>query len=339
MLGIVVWGIAVTARRAARDLERQRARLVERAEQLQGQAARAKDPRRAQLRSEAERLRDAARRFWRASPLPLVLAGLVYAMGLVPAAIFWRNCLVAVGQRVPMADVWWAYVYGNLGKYIPGKAMVLVLRVAELARYGVLKTTVILTIFMETLTLMAVGGALAGLCLIVLGIDWRWTLLSVGLVVAAGLPTHPVLLRCLLPRLQGGVDSETLSRWTRRITWRLMAQGWGLMLATWLLWGASLTVILSSLPLAEVADVPWWRLWLAGQAACGLAVVLGFVSLVPGGAGVRELVLSVVLTPVVGPLAALSGAVWMRVVWLVTELVCVGAMAGYRMLRNRRCKP
>ncbi|RMF40977.1 MAG: UPF0104 family protein [Planctomycetota bacterium] len=336
VLVVVVWGIALTARRAGRDLQQQRSELVAQAEQLERTAVEASDPRATALRAEAQRLRRAAEQFWRASPGGLMLACATYALGLLPAAFFWRKCLHSVGQRVPMLDVLWAYLYGNLGKYFPGKAMVLVLRVAELAPHGVLKTTVTVTIFMETLTLMAVGGVVSGICLMVLEIDWRWTLLSAGLVAATGLPTHPALLRYILPRLQRGVDAQTMEQWTRQITWRLMAQGWGLLLVTWLLWGASLTAVLASLPVAEVTGVAWWRLWLAGQAAVGLAVVLGFVSLVPGGAGVRELVLSVVLSPIVGPAAALSSAIWMRIVWLATELACVGGVAGFRMLRSNR---
>jgi glycosyltransferase 2 family protein len=61
--------------------------------------------------------------------------------------------------------------------------------------------------------------------------------------------------------------------------------------------------------------------WLSVFAACGLSIVIGFVSLVPGGAGVRELVLTMILSPIVGPTAALCCAIWLRITWLVTELI------------------
>lgn len=57
-----------------------------------------------------------------------------------------------------------------------------------------------------------------------------------------------------------------------------------------------------------------------------MAVVLGFVSFLPGGAGVREVVLSTMLAPIVGPVAALAAAVWLRIVWLVTELILAAGL-------------
>ena len=150
------------------------------------------------------------------------------------------------------------------------------------------------------------------------------TALSLGLLVSTFVPTWPPLLRYLLQRLQPGVDPDVLAGWTRRIDWPLIAHGWGMLLVTWLGFGLSLWAVLASLPNADLEHASTLRMALSSFGACGLAVVLGFVSLIPGGAGVREVVLATVLTPVVGPTAAMCGAIWMRVVWLVTEL----AMAG-----------
>lgn len=334
-LVLVAWGVYLSVRNSAEQLGKQQAELAERAERLrqQAQAAEASQDRR-RLSEEAAQLEQAARRFWQASPTNLLLAGGLYAVGMLPASLFWRRCLMAVGQTGHLPDVLWAYFYGNLGKYFPGKAMVIVLRVGALQRHGVQKTATSMTIFMETLTMMSVGGAIAAVCLILLNLDWRLTLLAVGLLVSTFLPTAPPLLRFLLPKLQRGVDAGTMETWTQRITWRLLVRGWLALVLTWVAFGLSLLLVLRGLPSTDFGSASGFAMLLSSMGACALAVVLGFVSLLPGGAGVREVVLSTVLTPVVGPVAALCAAVWLRIVWLATELCVVGLLALTRVLRR-----
>ncbi|MCH2398715.1 MAG: hypothetical protein MK364_06385, partial [Pirellulales bacterium] len=56
-------------------------------------------------------------------------------------------------------------------------------------------------------------------------------------------------------------------------------------------------------------------------ATVGLALVAGFLSLLPGGIGVRELVVTTLLVPVYGELSAILSAVLMRITWLLAELI------------------
>ncbi len=119
--------------------------------------------------------------------------------------------------------------------------------------------------------------------------------------------------------------------WLARIDWSMLAEGWLAMVVTWLLNGLSLYCILRAIPTAQFADASWFTLALSSLGACAMAVVLGFVSFLPGGAGVREVVLSTMLAPLVGPVAALAAAVWIRIVWLLTESVIALALwLGFR---------
>ena len=54
-------------------------------------------------------------------------------------------------------------------------------------------------------------------------------------------------------------------------------------------------------------------------AAISLAVVIGFASLLPGGAGVRELVVTTVLSVVIGPSHAILAAIAARIMFAVCE--------------------
>jgi uncharacterized membrane protein YbhN (UPF0104 family) len=240
---------------------------------------------------------------------------------MFPAGWFWRTCLLRLDQPAPLLLTLYSYFLGHLGKYFPGKAMVIILRIAVLAPLGALKVATALTIFMETLTMMAVGSAAAALSLLWLGLDWRWTLLACGLMLLTSLTTTPPLLREVLKRTQRSVEPSLMNHWLRRIDWGLLGRGWLAMAVTWICYGASLYCVLRASPAAQFTAVDPWSIALSSLGACAMAVVLGFVSFLPGGAGVREVVLSTMLTPVVGPVAALAAAVWLRIVWLITEIL------------------
>ncbi len=199
--------------------------------------------------------------------------------------------------------------------------MVIILRVGVLAPLGVLKVATTLTVFLETLTMMAVGSAWAAICLLWLQLDVRWTLLALGLMAITFLPTLPPLLREVLRRTQRGIEPHLMDAWLARIDWSLLGLGWSVMSVTWLANGVSLACVLIASPAAEFSGASWLTIAASALGACAMAVVLGFVSFLPGGAGVREVVLSTMLTPVVGPIAALAAAVWLRIVWLVTEML------------------
>ncbi len=339
VLLIVTLGIVHSARKASLQLTAQRGQLAAEAELALEAAAQTEDPKeRSRLHAQAARLNASVANFWQAKPQQLLAAGLLYALGMLPASWFWRQCLFAMDQQVPALVTNWAYFYGGLGKYFPGKAMVIVLRLGALQEFGVKKMATTITIFMETLTMMAVGGAWAAVSLILLNLDWKLTALAISLLIGTFLPTFPPILRLLIAKLQQGLPAETIRSWTSRIHFGLIIKGWAALTITWFAFGLSLLCILKGIPVADTAQASWSVLLLSSLGACALAVVLGFVSLLPGGAGVREVVLSTILAPVVGPAAALCAAVWLRIVWLAAELIVVAVLATLRYFTQRPLK-
>ncbi|MCA9190182.1 MAG: flippase-like domain-containing protein [Planctomycetales bacterium] len=340
---VVSWGIYLSLQKSAQQLASQKLSLQQQANSLREKAEQAESDEKTRLLAEADKLQNNAIRFWQADWRWLLAAAASYGLGMLPAGAFWDRCLRAMGQNAPRMWVQWAYFFGNLGKYFPGKAMVIILRLGALEPFGIKKVVTSVTIFMETLSLMSVGGAMSAISLILLNLDWRLSLLACGLLVATFLPTFPPLVRWLVPKVQRGVPEDQLQQWLQRIDARLLFQGWGMLVITWIGFALSLYCVLRGLPSVEssgfvknddpsnLAVIYIWTL--SCVAACGLAVVLGFVSMVPGGAGVREVVLSAVLTPVVGPIAALCAAVWLRVVWLATEVTMAGL---FGLLLGRR---
>jgi uncharacterized membrane protein YbhN (UPF0104 family) len=269
----------------------------------------------------------------------LVLSGLAYLLGLLPAALFWYRVLRVMGQRPRLGETIRAYYIGHLGKYVPGKALVIILRAGLIRSHRVDTAVAAASVFVETLTLMAVGAFWAAAILAVRFREQRLLLLiAIGLMLASGLPTVPVVFRHLA-RLAGvGRSDPTTSDKLHRLGRGTLALGWVLMSISWGILALSLWLVLKGIGVEDatlVADFPLYT------AAVSLAMVAGFVSFIPGGAFVRELVLGALMLPRFGDVVAVVSALLLRVVWLVSELVISGILyvCGLRAGRPQPSNP
>ena len=256
---------------------------------------------------------------WQLDPAWVLLSAAVYLLGLLPAGLFWHRSLRVMGQDARLGETLRAYFIGHLGKYVPGKAMVVVIRTG-LIRSGRVNTGVAAaSVFFETLTMMSVGAFLAAAIIAVRFHDQIWLCgLALALMIAAGLPTIPSVFR-QLARLAGvGKSDASVREGLQRLRGGTLALGWIMMTVSWLLLGASLWAALMALGVEPPSPITQWHLY---TAAVSLAMVAGFLSLIPGGAVVREAILTELLVPQFGEATALLGAVLLRLVWLAAELV------------------
>jgi glycosyltransferase 2 family protein len=263
----------------------------------------------------------------------LVLAGLLYLGGIMPMAWFWWRTLAALGQSTYWPATVHAYVLGHLGKYVPGKALVVVIRVGLLrARINSVRLTMA-SVLLETLTLMATGAALgAALSGFVLHLDWRVTAVAIFFAIAAALPAIPPVARRLARKAASDfraikeeqeANSDSTGAIQLGITFRLLVKGWIAGFVCWAFWGLSLWATLRAIgvdTLSPVYDLPMC------VAAVSLSVVGGFVSMLPGGLVVRDALLLELLSPICGPANALLAAVLLRLVWLLSELSICGIL-------------
>ena len=277
---------------------------------------------------------------WSLEPGYLALSGGLYLLGYLPSGIFWFAILRATGQQPRLLETLRAYYIGHLGKYVPGKAMVVVLRTGLIQSHRVDPAVAVVSVFLETLTMMAVGAFVAAAILLaVLPQNGLLALLAVGLMIAAGLPTLPPVFR----RLSHQVTSRTRRAETEvrleGVTFPLMLAGWLGNLLGWALLGLSLWAAVRGVGDSQAAPLTLLPVFTASVA---LAVVAGFLSLIPGGAMVRELILAQIMAPVVGQAVALVSAVVLRLVWLVSELAIsvilyeFGAESGKRKAESRK---
>lgn len=255
----------------------------------------------------------------------------LYAAGLLPSAMLLHRAVWTLGGRPKVLTAVAAQIIGHVGKYVPGKAMVLVLRGGVLARDGVGPMTSTISVFLETFLMMAVGAVVAATATMGTPVpQWIVTTAAVTAVLA-GVPTLPPVLRRVVAIVSKRDDSIDPSR----ISWRLFAAGWAWSLLSWLLIGAAFTSIVAAIP--SPTPIDWTTLYPIATAAISLALVVGFASLLPGGAGIRELVLAAVLSIAIGPAQGLMAAIAARIVFLTVEAVLSAIVWAW--LKHRSVAP
>ena len=272
---------------------------------------------------------------WRVRSGWVLASGILYLLGLLLAGIYWHHVLLVLGQDARLGESLRAYFVGHLGKYVPGKAMVVVIRTAMVRGRRIDTAIAAASVFFETLTMMAVGAFLAAL---VLAVGFRgeapkfWG--AVGLMLVAGLPTLPAIFK-RLARLAGvGRSSPGLSLKLDNLGCGTLLRGWALMTLAWALLGLSYWAALEAMAipgLDPIGELPRYT------AAVALAMVAGFLLLVsPGGIGVREAALVALMIPYLKTLsphpelAAWASAALLRLVWLGAELVISAALYPMR---------
>jgi len=254
----------------------------------------------------------------------LILSGLVYLAGLLPAALFWRYVMRKLGQEARLDETLRAYYIGHLGKYVPGKAMVVILRTALVRSHRVNTAAAAASVLFETLTMMSVGAFLAAA---ILAVWFRahlvLCLVSLGLMTVAGLPILPPVFR-RLARLAGvGRADPAVAERLGRLGWGTLFWGLVSMSVVWILLATSLWAVLRAMGQDGAGWVDQLPLCLA---SVSLATVAGFLSLIPGGAVVRELILAELMVPYFGDVVAVVGAVVLRLAWLGAEILISGVL-------------
>ena len=324
VLALVIWGVMRAIDKAQRDLAAQQAAIdAQLADIDQRLSTTADGPSRVALLVQREQIAGQQLTFSNVRYGWLAAAGAVYLLALAPAWLYWHRILQRLQQRPHLRESARAYYIGHLGKYIPGKALVVILRATLVTTARTATGPAALAVFVETLTTMAVGACVAAVCLIATQQSTWLVVLSVGLMVAAGLPTYPPLFRRIIRilRVKKVQDLEPL---VPQIDGRLLGLGWVLGTVSWCGMGLCLYLVLMGLPTSPptLQQLPL----LIGAVA--LAAVAGFLSLLPGGIGVRELVVTELLTPTYGAVLGVSSAIVLRLLWLMCELLVSAILYG-----------
>jgi len=268
----------------------------------------------------------------------IVAAIALYGVGLTLQGVVFARLLDRSATPIPRFQAIRAYLISHLGKYVPGKALVVVMRAGLAAGAGARPATAVLATFYETLAMMAAGGLIAAIGFAIDGggaIDLPWgegrrvplPLWALGLAIGAGF--FVVVLPTVFPRVAGlfrapfpGVGPEALPRLSSGLLVEAMAWSTG----GWLLLGLSLVAMTRGV---GGVGLPVDR-WPVAVASVALATAAGFaVAIFPGGLVVREGVLMAAMAPAIGSTRAAVAAVALRLAWVVGELVMAAALAPF----------
>lgn len=248
----------------------------------------------------------------------------------LPSCWYWRYLLQRHAGRLPAVAVLRAYYCGHLGKYVPGKAAAIVIRTALLRPLGVPVAVGAYTATLEALVYMASGAVLAAALAPLTGgldgplgrglaaLNWhgatRWLgrapewLTVLPLVAAVAAVTALALLAGRLERFAHSATAREEPQLPSRGAWVFrVLSGFLPFLAAWWLQGLvlGLTLRAAGAGAFNLADWPDWTFDAA------VAMLGGFVAaFAPGGLGVREGLLLLLLEPAAPRQAVLAAALW-----------------------------
>ena len=216
----------------------------------------------------------------------LALAGFCYAIAFMPAAAFWRYAMQTLGQQPGIYESFRAYYVGHLGKYVPGKAMVLIIRTGLVKSERTKITAAGASVFVETMTMMAVGGFVAASVLIlwfrhhehvVAHSAWlAW--ITLGFLCFTVLPILPPVFHFAAKKCRVELAG---------LRFRTLAVGWILNIPVWVMLGVSLWITVIGLGFGMKHESVITELSFCTLAISG-SIVVGFASMLPGGFGSRE---------------------------------------------------
>ncbi len=258
-----------------------------------------------------------------------LLAIPAYVGTMLLSWIFWHKVLWALQQKPSWIDSLLAFFASQLGKYVPGKAMVVIIRTDMIRGEKVRTAPAAASVFVETLTWIFVGSVI-GCLLMMFQFQDQKVLQVAGFVMAliAGFLTWPPVFRKIATRVSK-VSEKRAEKLFAGLNVSVMSYGWLTIAIGWCFNALSLWLVLKGIPGTDVGPGDF-SLTLA---CVTLASVAGFVSLLPGGLGVRELVMIPLLGSRFGTVTAVIAAIAIRLVWLAAELLTTGIFYVWRRLR------
>lgn len=264
-----------------------------------------------------------------------ILSGVVFLASQLPMAWYWRQILLALDQPAPFVPATIAFYVSQIGKYIPGKAAVVLIRTERMLRSGGSKRLIVSAVFLETLTIMAVGGVLAAVLIALLHEEadgesqQRVWLVGLSACLALGclLPTVPPIARKIL--LKVAPQEQDAPLFTTNLNRWVMLQGWGAALITWSGYGVSVWLAAWSVgATGGMAEMPGSSQVLIWVLAAALPTVAGFLSLLPAGVVVRDGLMLVLLAPHIGEANALAATLATRLIWILSEVIGCGILVS-----------
>lgn len=255
----------------------------------------------------------------------MVLSFVVGTVGVALTFPVWREVLTGLGVRFPWGFGSRVFFTSQLGKYLPGSVWPVLIQMEAGRARGASRRTMLagnlLTIVLSCCVgLLVACAALPAWSPHALSHYW-WVFLSLPFLLAL---LHPRALPALLDKAFAVLHRPPLHE-TLPARSSLRASAWSL--ASWIVLGLHLYVLCAALGHGGLSSL---ALCVGGMA---LAVSAGVLFIpAPAGAGLREVVLVLVLRSVLTPGQALAVVVGSRALLILSDLLLAGLAGASRMI-------
>jgi hypothetical protein len=250
----------------------------------------------------------------------LLASGVVALVGAMLFKRSWFALLRGLGVTVGQREATAVFFISQLGKYLPGSVWPVLAQMRFGSRWGVPRRLMFAANMLLIAAIVATGVAVGALLLPWSspdGLTRYWWLLL--LLPPLAVVLHPRMLPTLLDRLLERVGREPTGA---RLSGRGLAASLAWSVAAWIVFGCHVLLLTSAYEPPEVAAVAA----AIGGIALGWAAGIAFIP-APAGAGVRDVVLTLTLAPLIGTAPALVVALASRVVILVVDVLLAAAGA------------
>jgi hypothetical protein len=250
----------------------------------------------------------------------LVLLSLVLATaGAALPGLAWRDLLASQGYETGRVAGLRVFFIAQLGKYLPGGIWALVAQVGMARDLKVpgrqAASATFLSIALSLISAMLLAGIVLPFAVPGLMGEYWWVFLAVPLLVVLLLPPVVAWWSALAFRLLRRPATPIRLPWSVLLRLTLLLSG------SWLLLGLHFGALIRGLD-ANVSSP-----WLLSIGVFSLAWVAGFLVLVaPAGAGIREAALVLGFATVLPGGAVLTVAVLSRVLFVLADLLLAGGL-------------
>jgi glycosyltransferase 2 family protein len=255
------------------------------------------------------------------------LSASVYLLGLSFSAVYWYRLLRKFGQQPRLFTAMRAHYVSQLGKYIPGKAWVVVIRSMLVAGPGVRLSVAVVATFYEVLMTMSGGVVFSAIVFTLqppsgfkLGTH---VLLGPGLLAAVVIVFLPGVSLAVGRRL-GERFELTDGYQCPKFDYGSLFEGLVIATMVWMAFGLSLWAIVQAL--GTGAPPLTASVWFRYSAIVATANAAGFVVVVvPAGLGVREWICNQFLGPELTSCGVMPVAPVTAMIVLMLRLISIGA--------------
>ena len=258
-----------------------------------------------------------------------------FAAFMVQSSLVWNWLARRMGDRTPPIRAMGAYVYSQMGKYVPGKVALLLMRVERAKRAGMDPQICIVATLIENAMYMVSGGIIAVATLAFYAQDQlkskdKPLIFSALIIGLAAMCTvfHPRIFYSLVNRLLRKMNRPEVAPALQLRVPHLIAAVLGF-IPCWLLGGLSLWCACRAIHFAAESQfhMPSIADFVTFPGAVALGVVSGMAFLTPGGVGTREVAMSLPILPIVGTSWAMLAVGLQRLVQIASE-VLLGLIGG-----------